>query len=115
MQALPFGAENYGAIHVVVHFVIGLRSTLIEADGPDIAIFELFDRPRDVGDARDGHMLRCPGGRFRDRSSDSGGPSLWDDDAVGARSVGGAKQSAEIVGIFYSVENEQERPPRTFV
>src|SRR4051794_37059844 len=112
MQALPFGAQNYGAIHVVVHFVIGLRSTLIEADGPDIAVFQLFDGASDVGDARDGHMLRCPGGRFRDCSSDSGGAPLGDDDSVGARSVGGAKQSAQIVGIFYSVENEKERPLR---
>ena len=37
-----------------------------------------------------------------------GGAAFGEDDAVDAGAVGGAEEGAEIVGVFYAVEGEQE-------
>ena len=44
VQAFAFGSENNSAVHFVIEFVIALGTALIQADGPDVAVFQLFQR-----------------------------------------------------------------------
>ena len=43
---------------------------------------------------------------------EGGGAALGEDDAVDAGAVGGAEEGAEVVGVFYAVEGEEERGSR---
>ena len=105
---LPSAPEHDGAVHVVVKFVVALRAALVEADSPDIAFFQLVQRARDVGDARDRQMLRGPGGSFDHGARQPDGAAFGNDDAVGAGAVGGANQRAQVVRVFHAVEHDQE-------
>src|SRR6185369_14202866 len=47
VKTFAFRAEHDGAVHVVVELIVVLRATLIEADGPDVAFFEVFESAGD--------------------------------------------------------------------
>ena len=54
-------------------------------------------------------MLTGAGGGFGHSGSHSRGPPLGNHDAVGARSIRGAKNRAQIVRIFHGVEHDHQR------
>src|SRR6266853_3397906 len=54
-------------------------------------------------------MLTGAGGGFGHSGSHSRGPPLGNHDAVGARSIRGAKNRAQIVRIFHAVEHDHQR------
>ena len=108
VQSLAFGAEHDGAVHVVVEFVVALRAALVEADGPHVAFFQLVQRARDVGDARDRQMLGRSRRSLHRGARQSRGAPLGNDDAVGAGAIGGANERAQVVRVFHAVEHDQE-------
>ena len=55
-----------------------------------------------------GMMLRGARGRFDRGTGKSGGAALGNDDAVGARAIGGANQRAQVMRIFDAVEHNDE-------
>src|ERR1019366_122105 len=97
-----------GAVHVVVNRVVALGAALVEADGPDVALLQLVQGARDVGDARDGQVFGGSGGGLYRGAGEPGGAALGDNDAIGAGAVGGANESAEIVRVLHAVEDHQK-------
>ncbi len=108
VQALAFGAENDGAVHLVINLVVALRAALVQADGPHVALFQFVQRARDVGNARDRQMLRRARRSLNGGAGQSGSTALGNDDAVCARAVGSANQRAQIVRVFDAIEHDQE-------
>ncbi len=103
-----FAAEDEDAVgaEVEVHVVGG--AALVEAEDPDVFLLELLEGADEVGDAGDADVLGGSGGGLGDGAGDGGGAALGEDDAVDTGSVGGAEESAEVVGVFDAVEGEEE-------
>src|SRR3984893_8461204 len=108
MQPFTFRTENQRTIHVVIERVIDLRAPLVETDSPDVALFQLFHRTRDVGYFRNRQMFACTCRRFGDGSRDACGAALWDNDAVCAGCICGAEDCSQVVRVFDAVEHYDE-------
>ncbi len=108
VQAFTFGAKNHRAIHLVIDLVVALSAALIQADDPNIAVLQLFERARDVGHACDGQMFGSSSRSLDRGACQSRGAPLGDDDSVSACAIGGANQRAQVVRIFDPVEHNDE-------
>ncbi len=111
MQSLALRAQNQRAIHVVVEGVVGLRPALIETNRPDIALFQFFHRASDVRYLGNGQVFAGSRRGFRDCPGNGRGATLWNDHAVGAGSIGGSQDRAQIMRIFHTVEHDDEGIP----
>ncbi len=108
VQARAFAAQHQHAVGVEVEVGVVGGSALVETEHPDVLLLELFERADEVGDAGDADVLGGSGGGLGDRGGDRGRAAFGQDDAVDARAVGGAKQRAEVVGVFDAVEGDEE-------
>ncbi len=109
VQSFAFGAKHDGAVHLVVHRIVGLLAAFVQSDDPQLLLFQLLERSRDVRDFRDRKVFACSGGNFRDRTRDSCGAAFGNHYAIGSRGVGGAENRSQIVRIFDSIEHDDER------
>ena len=108
VKAGTFGTEDEAAILVKVEVGVVGGAALVEADDPDVGFLQLFERAGDVGDACDGDVLAGASAGLGDDAGDGGGAALGEEDAVDARPICRAEESAEVVGVFYTVEREEE-------
>jgi hypothetical protein len=108
VEAGSLAAQDEDAVgaEVEVHVVGG--AALVEAEDPDVFLLELFERADEVGDSGYADVLGGSGGGLGDGAGDGGRAPLGEDDAVDTGSVGGAEESAEVVGVFDAVECEEE-------
>src|SRR5207302_5571062 len=67
-----------------------------------------FQRASDVRHLGNGQMFTGAGGGFGHGRSDSRGPALRNDDAVGARSIRSTENRAQVVWIFHAVEHDYQ-------
>ena len=109
MQPLSLSTKHDRAIHFVINFVVGLLPPLIEPYNPQIFGLQFFKCARNIRNLRHGQMLAGAGGRLRNRAGDARGAPLWNQDAIGAASVGGSQDRAEIVQILNPIEDDDQR------
>src|SRR6185437_1845937 len=114
MQAFAFRAQYNGAVHLVVHAVVGLPATLVEANRPEVFGFEFFNCAGDVSDLGNREMFAGSGGNFGNSPGDPGSPPFWNHHAVGACRIGSAKNRAEIMWILHAIKNDDERMRAAF-
>ena len=108
VEACTFASKDEDTVGFEVEVGVVGGAALVEAEDPDVLLFELFEGADEVGDAGDANVLGCAGGGFGYGGGDGCGTALGDDDAVDTCAVGGAKEGAEVVGIFDAVEGEEE-------
>ncbi len=108
VEACAFAAEDQDTVGFEVEVGVVGSAALVEADDPDVLLLHLFEGADEVGDPGDADVLGGPGGGLGYGSGDGRRATLGDDDAVDSGAVGGAEESAEVVGIFDAVEGEEE-------
>jgi len=108
VEAGAFAAEDEAGVLAEVEVGVVGCAALVEADDPDVALFHGFEGAGEVDDLGDADVLGCAGGGFGDDGGEWRGAALGEEDAVDASAVGGAEESAEVVGVFDSVEGEEE-------
>jgi hypothetical protein len=112
VEACAFAAKDEDAVAGEVELVVVGQAALvlsrIQTDDPDVLALEVFEGADEVDDAGDAEVLGCAGAGFYGDRAQGGGTALGEDDAVDARAVGYAEQSAEVLGVFYAVEGEQQ-------
>jgi hypothetical protein len=114
VQSCSFASKhNYGIGPEIVAVVIR-SATLVEADTPDIVLFEGFEGADEVDDAGEAEMLGRAGGGFDGDGTEGSGTALGEEDAVDPGSFGGAKDGTEVLRIFNAVESEEEAGFRSF-
>jgi hypothetical protein len=108
METGAFAAEDETYVLAEVEVGVVGGTAFVEADDPDVLLLHGFEGAGDVDDLGDADVLggsgRGLGGYRREWSR----PAFGEDDAVDARTIGGAKERAKIVGVFYAVESEKE-------
>lgn len=108
VEAGAFAAEDEDAVAGEVKLVVVGGAALVEADDPEIALFELFEGADKINDARDAEVLcRARAGFDSDRTERSRA-AFSEDNSVDTSTICDAEESAEILGIFDAVECEKE-------
>jgi len=108
VQACAFTAEDENAVGTEIEVHVVGRAAFVEAEDPDVGLLQLVERADEVGDAGDADVLGRSCGGLGDDGGDGRGTALRDNDSVDSRTVGSAEKGAEVVGIFDSVEGEEE-------
>ncbi len=109
VQALAFGSEHDGAVHLVVDRIVGLLAALVQSDDPQIFPFQFFKRARDVGHLRDWKVFARARRHFRHCRRHCGRAALGNHHAIRPGSVGGAQDRSQIVRVFDSIEHDDQR------
>jgi hypothetical protein len=108
VEAAAFAAEDEADVLLEIEVGVVGGTALVEAYDPDVLFLKGFEGAGDVDDLGDADVLAGAGGGFGGDGGERGGAALGKDDAVDAGAVGGAKERAQVVGIFYAVEGEEE-------
>lgn len=108
VQPIALAAEDdYGVGREVVAVVSGWAA-LVEANAPDVLLFQLLEGTDEVDDASDADVLGGSGGGFDGDGTERGGAAFGEEDAVDSGGVCGAKERAKVLGVFDAVEREEE-------
>ena len=108
-HAAAFGAEDDRERAAQVELVERARRRLGRADDADVALLQLAERARQVGDHEVRHRLGGAARDLGDRRVDADRVVLRRDHRVRAGAVGDAQAGAEVVRIGDAVEHEDER------
>jgi hypothetical protein len=108
MEAGALAAEDQADILAKVKLGVIRSSALLEPDDPDVVVFELLEGAGEIGDAGDADVLGGAGGGLGNDSTEWGGTAFGEEDAGDPSAVGGAEQSAEVVGILDAIEGQEE-------
>ena len=108
METGALAAENEANILAEVEVGVVRGATLVEAYDPDVVFLHGFEGAGNVDHLGNANVLAGSGGRFGGDRTDGSRPAFGKNDAVDAGSVGRAEEGAEVVGIFYAVEGEEE-------
>lgn len=108
VQASPFASKDNYRIGREVEAVVIPVATLVEADDPEIVFFESFESADKVDDASQAEMLGGSGRGFNGDRTEGSGAALGEEDAVDAGAFGGAQERAQVLGIFDTIEGEDE-------
>jgi len=103
-----FAAQNNSEISGEVELVVAGRAALVETNDPEVMALEVFEGAHQIDDAGDAQVLSGTGAGFKSCSAQGRGAALGEDNTVDARSIGNAKQRAEILRIFDAVERKNE-------
>jgi hypothetical protein len=103
-----FASEDEDAVGFEVEVGVVGGAAFVEAEDPDVFLLHLLEGADEVGDAGDADVLGGSGGGLGYGSGDGSRAALGEDDTVDSGTVGGAEESAEIVGVFDSVEGKEE-------
>jgi len=101
-------AEDEADVLAEVEVGVVGGAALVEADNPDVLLLHGFEGAGDVDDLGDADVLAGARRGFGRHSTERGGAAFREDDAVDSGSVSRTEERAEVVGIFYSVECEDE-------
>lgn len=108
METGAFASENEDAVGGEGEVGVVGGSALVKTDDPDVGLLHLFEGADEVRDAGDADVFGGSGGGFGDGRGDRGAATLGKNNAVDPGSVGGSKESAQIVRIFHAIESEEE-------
>ena len=108
VQPRTFASKDKNAVSGEIELVVVGGPALVETDDPEILLFEFFESTDEVDHPRDAEMLGGARTGFYGYRADGGGTPLGEDDAVNTRSVGDAKQCAQILRVFHAIERQQQ-------
>ena len=108
VQAGAFAAEDEADVLAEVEVGVVGGAALVEADDPDVVLLHLLEGAGEIGDVGDADVLGGASGGLGDDRAERGGAAFGEKDAGDAGAVGGAEESAEVVGVFDAVEGEEE-------
>jgi hypothetical protein len=108
VEAGAFAAQDEADILAKVEVGVVGGATFVEADDPDVVLLHGLEGAGDIDDLGDADVLAGAGGGFSGDGGERGGAAFGEDDAVDAGAVGRAEKGAEVVGIFYAVQGEEE-------
>lgn len=108
VQASAFAAHHEHAVACHIEAVVIGLAALIEADDPDVLLFQLLERTDKVHDTGDSQVFRCACARLHGNWTQRRGSPLGHDHAVDACSIGDAEQGSEVLRIFDAVEREEQ-------
>ena len=91
-----------------VSSVSGFGASEVEADLPIAHVAHLGERPRQIGDAANRHVLEPAGSRLRQCASEVGRMALGRDKRIDGEGGAGAQDRADIVRIGDLVEHEHQ-------
>ncbi len=103
-----FAAEDENAVTGEVELVVVAGAALVEADDPEVLLFQLFEGADEVDDTGEAQVLGSAGAGFYGHGTERCGAAFSEHDAINAGAVGHAQQSAEILRVFDAVEGENE-------
>ena len=107
VEAGALAAQHQNAVAGQVKLVIVRCAPFIEADNPEIFPLQLLESPYQVDDAGDAKVLGgSRAGLYSDRAQ-RGRTPLGQNDPIHSGSVGNAKEGAQVLRIFNSVESQQ--------
>ena len=108
VQACAFASEDDDAVAGEVEPIVVGRAAFVESDDPDVLAFEVFQGTDEVDHSGYSEVLGCARAGFHCHRAEGRRAPFGEDDAIYARAVGYAEQSAEILGVFYAIEREQQ-------
>ncbi len=108
VEAGALAAEDEADVLAEVEVGVVWGAAFVEADDPDVVLLHGFEGAGDVDDLGDADVLGGTGGGFGGDGREGSGATLGEEDAVDTGTVGGAEESAEVVGVFDAVEREKE-------
>jgi hypothetical protein len=111
VQACAFTAEDEDAVAGEVEPVVVGCASFVETDDPKVLALEVFEGADQIDDFGDAEVLGGSGAGFDGHGAERGGATFGEDDAVNSCSVGDTQQGAEVLGIFDTVEGEDETGP----
>lgn len=108
VETCAFGTENEdGAVGEIGLGVRG-RGAFVESVNPEAGLLELIKSAADIGDAGYGEVLEGAGSRTGDSFGERGRTALRDNHGIRTDGVGRANDGAEVVGIFDTIEDDEE-------
>jgi hypothetical protein len=108
VETSPFSAENEDTVAGEIEPVVVGCAPLVESDDPDVLALQFFERADQVNDARDAEMFGCAGAGFDCGWADWSGAPLSQDNAIDSRAICHAQEGSKILGVFNTVERENE-------
>ena len=102
-HAVTFCAHHNRGGGFEIGLVQGLRRVVAGAVYPNIALFEVIQGARQIGDHEVGHGFRCAAGDFGHGGVDAHGMVFWGDNGMCARAIGDAQHRAQIVRVGHAV------------
>ena len=113
VQPRTFASKDKNAVASEIELVVVGGPALVEADDPEILLFEFFESTNEVDDARDPEVLGGTRTGFYRYRTDGSRTPLSEDDAVNAGSVGNAKKCPQILRVFHAIECQQQPRSRS--
>jgi hypothetical protein len=98
-----FAAEYEDAVSAKVELVIVRSAAFIQADDPDVLLFQLLKSADQVDDASNAKVFGGTGAGFYGDRAERRSTALREDYAVDAGAIGNAQKSAEILRIFDAI------------
>jgi hypothetical protein len=108
VEACAFAAEDEDAVAGEIEPIIVRFSALVEADDPEVLLFEFLERADEVDYAGYAEMFGCTSAGFYSNGAEWGGTALGEYDAIDSCAIGYAKQGAEVLRVFDTVKGEDE-------
>jgi hypothetical protein len=104
VQPRTFASKDKNTIAGEIVLVVVRGPALVEADDPEILLFEFFESTNEIDHSRDAEMFGRTRTGFYSDGADGGGTALRQDDAVNTGSIGNSKQRAQILRVFHAIE-----------
>ena len=113
MEPRAFTSKDKNTIAGEIVLVVVRGPALVEADDPEILLFEFFDSTNEIDHPRDAEMFGRTRTGFYSDGADGGGTALRQDDAVNTGSIGNPKERAQILRVFHAIECQQQTRGRS--
>ena len=107
--ALP--AQHDHAVPSHIELVVFRGSALVQPDDPQIVPLQVFEGTHQVDYAGDAQMLGCPGAGLHSGGAQRGRAPLGENHAIHPGAVRYTQQRAQILGIFHSIQRQQQPCP----
>jgi len=108
MQSCAFAAQHQSAAYRKIKLVVVHGAALIQADDPQVALFQLFQGAYQVHDPGNLYVLRCAGRSLDRYRAERRRPALRDHHSVYARALRRAQQGPQVLRIFHPVERQEQ-------
>lgn len=108
VQAGALTAEDEDTVAGEIKLVVVGFATFVEANDPEVLLFELFESADEIDDACDAEMFRGSGTGLYGDGAQRRGTALGKNDAIDTGAIGDAKKSTQILRVFDAIEGEDE-------
>jgi hypothetical protein len=108
VQSSTFAAKDEHAVTGKIELIVVGGTALVEADDPEVLLFEVFEGADEVDDTGDAEMLGGTGAGLDGHRAERSGAALGEDDAIDAGTVGYAKEGAQVLRVLNAIESQNK-------